>query len=259
MKNRFILISFLLLGTQHVLKAQKVALFDGIDFDDSTSIIGVPSGSNPEQNKQFAFIIHSKKDFDQLKTDWVFEAKSFGKKPDNSMVIYKVKNKTGEWIGTIYPGINKITTISASYIFDTSFLSVLAKRHPFHYQKKKEIFKNREEYLNQYNKAISRNDYLFSFGPGKWDGNFKITIPASDSIQTPVAAMNMLEHKLSAITNSDNYSMRYELYEGNTNYAKSFKITVDCVQYLYDHYNDPVYVKSDWKPEQMFMTSFWAE
>lgn len=191
--------------------------------------------------------------------DWIFEAKSFGKKPDNSLAIYKVKNKIGEWIGTIYPGINTITTIRGSYIFDASRLALLAKKHPFHYQIKKEIFKNREEYLNQYNKAISKKNYLFSFGPGEWDGTFKISIPSSDSINTPVAAINMFEHKLSAITTTNNYSLRYELSEDNRNYAKSFKIIVDCVQYLYDHYNDQVYVKSDWKPELMFTTSFWKE
>ena len=188
-----------------------------------------------------------------------FEPKSFGKKPDNSVAIYKVKNKVGEWIGTIFPGINKITTIRGSYIFDTAKLAMLAKMHPFHCRIMKEIFKTREEYLNQYIKAIGEKNYLFSFGPGKWDCTFKISIPSSDSMNTPVAAINMLEDKFSAITTSNNYSLRYELSEGNGNYVKYFKITVDCIQYLYDHYNDPIYVKSDWKPELMFLTSFWKE
>jgi hypothetical protein len=259
MKNRFVLISLLILTIQHTLKAQKVSFFDGVEFDDSSSIIGFPSGSNPEQNRQLAFIVNNQKDFDQLRLDWIFEAKSFGKKPDNSLAIYKVKNKIGEWIGTIYPGINKITTVRGSYIFDTSRLALLAKKHPFHYQIKKEIFKNREEYLIQYSKALNMQNYLFSFGSGRWDGTFKISIPSSDSINTPVAAINMLEHKLSNITNPGNYSIRYELSGDNIGYAKSFKITVDCVEYLYDHYNDQVYVKSDWKPELIFMTSFWKE
>jgi len=72
MKHKFILISLLLLSVQHALNAQKVAFFDGIEFDDSTSIIGFPSGSSPEQNKQFAFIINTRKDFDQLRMDWIF-------------------------------------------------------------------------------------------------------------------------------------------------------------------------------------------
>ena len=257
MKTRFIISSLLFLVILHPLNAQKVAFFDNIEFDSSTAIIALPSVTNPGQNKHLAFIINTEKDFNRLKEDWVFEEKDFGKKPDNSLAIYRVKNKVGEWIGTIYPGIGKLTSVRASYVFDTLKLVAVAKKHPFNYRVKRETFKNRIEYLNRYNQAILEKNYLFSFGPGSWDGTFKITIPSSDSIHTPVAAMDMLTSKLSAITAPANYSLRYELTEDNRDYNKSFNITVDCIQLVYDRYNDSVYVKFGWKPEPMFMTSLW--
>src|SRR6266566_1317124 len=122
MKTRFFICSLLFLVNLRHLNAQKVAFFDGVQFDSNTSIICFPSVSNPGQNKHLAFIINTEKDFNQLKQDWVFEEKSFGIKPDNSLAIYRVKNKIGEWIGTIYPGIGKLTTIRASYVFDTAKL-----------------------------------------------------------------------------------------------------------------------------------------
>lgn len=259
MKPRLIISSLLFLVILHPLNAQKVAFFDSVEFDSNTSIICFPSGSNPEQNKQFAFIINTEKDFNRLKQDWVFEKKSFGKKPDNSLAIYRVKDKVGDWIGTIYPGIGKLTTIEASYVFDTSKLVAVSKVHPFHYRIKRETFKNRQEYLNQYNQSILQRDYLFSFGPGTWDGNFKINIPSSDSIHTPAAAMKMLTSKLSSIADPDSYSLSYELSEDNRDFKKSFNITVSCLQLVYDRYNDPVYVKFNWKPDNMFMVSFWKE
>jgi hypothetical protein len=239
--------------------AQKVAFWDGFEFDDNSIIVAFPSGSNPEQNHQFAFIIKTKKDFDQLKRDWVFEQKSFGKKPDNSLAIYMVKDKKGEWVGTVYPGINKLTNIRASFVFDTLKLVELAKKHPFHYLRKQENFKSRDDYMAEYKKDILEKGYLFSFGPGKWDGSFKISIPSSDTITTPVAAINALTSKLSAFASPDNYSLRYELSEGNKDYKKFFRITIDCLKLVYDQYNDPVYKKSDWVSGQIFMTSFWQQ
>jgi hypothetical protein len=237
-------------------KAQKVAFFENVEFDSSTSIVCFPSKSNPEQ---YSFIINTQADFNQLKKDWVFEKKDFGKKPDNSLSIYVVKNKNGEWIGTIYPGINKITSIRASYEFDNARLISAAKKHPFHFQVKHETFNNRDEYLKQYNKAVLEKNYLFSVGPGRWDGTFKIIIPSSDSINTPVAAIHALESKFKTFTDSANYDLGYELRDDNMDYKKSFKITVDCLQSVYDNYNDPVFKKTDWKPNPMFMNSFWKK
>jgi hypothetical protein len=258
-KKKYFIISILCLGIFQGSNAQKVAFWDGFEFDNNSIIVGFPSGSNSEQNHQFAFIIKTKKDFDQLKGDWVFEQKSFGKKPDNSIAIYRVKDKKGEWVGTIYPSINKLTNIRASFGFDTLKLVELAKKHPFHYLHKVETFKSREDYMAQYNKEILEKNYLFSFGPGKWDGSFKINIHSSDTVSTPVAAINVLSSKLSAFTSPDNYSLRYELSENNKDYKKSFKITVDCLKFVYDQYNDPVYIKSDGVSEQIFMTSFWEK
>jgi hypothetical protein len=257
LKNKYSIISILCLGMFQSSNAQKVAFWDGFEFDNNSIIVGFPSGSNSEQNHQFAFIIKTKKDFDQLKQDWVFEQKSFGKKPDNSLTIYKVKDKEGEWVGTIYPSINKLTNIHASFVFDTLKLLELAKKHPFHYLRKHENFKSRDDCMAQYNKEILEKNYLFSFGPGKWDGSFKINIPSSDTVSTPVAAINVLTSKLSAFTSPDSYSLRYELSENNKEYKKSFKITIDCLKPVYDQYNDPVYIKLDWVAEPIFMTSFW--
>jgi hypothetical protein len=258
LKKQSFVIGVLCLSTLQTVKAQTVSFWNDVEFD-SSIIVCVPSGSNPEQNKQLAFVIKTKQDFDQLKQDWNFEQKSFGKKPDNSLVIYKVKDKKGEWLGTIYPSINKLTTREASFVFDTVKLVELAKKHPFHYLRKQETFKSREEYLARYNQEILGKNFLFSFGPGKWDGTFKITVPSSDSTQNPAAAINLLTSKLSEITGPDNYSLRYELSGNNMDYKKSFKITVDCLQLVYDKYNDPTCVKSDWVPNQMFMTSFWEK
>jgi hypothetical protein len=238
------------------LKAQKVALFENVEFDSSTSIVCFPSESNPEQ---YSFVINTQADFNQLKRDWVFDKKEFGKKPTNSLAIYIVKNKVGKWIGTIYPGISKITTVHDSYIFDTTLLALLAEKQPFHCQIKRETFKNRKEYVSQYNKVINEKNYLFSFGPGKWDGSFKIIVPSTDSTNTPVSAINVLESKFSTFTASECYSLRYELNEDNRDYKKSFKITVDCIQSVYENYNDPIFEKVEWKPEPIFMTSFWKK
>lgn len=259
MKFRVIINFLFVWGISLSLKAQKFAFFDHVDVDSGAYIVGFYSGPVPQPTKQFAFIVKTADDFNQLKMDWVFEKTFSGKKPDNSIAIYRVKNKTGEWLGTIYPDMNRITNVRGSFIFDTSKLTVLAKSHPFHSHIKRETFKTREEYFNSYNKEILEKDYLFSFGPGKWDGTFKITIPVSDSTATPVAAIDMLTTKLSAITDPANYSLRYELTADNRDYAKSYKITVDCIRLLYEKYNDAVYLKSDWKPEPMFMTSFWKD
>jgi hypothetical protein len=254
-----VILTILAIGLTGISQAQKVAVLEQIEFDSATSIIGFPTGSKPEQNKQFSFIVKTREDFDRMKADWVFEASSFGKKPDNSLAIYVVKNKVGEWVGTVYPGINKLTTISSSYVFDTLKLVKLAKAHPFHGKKRVELFNNRAECLQAYEKARAEKNYLFSFGPGKWDGNFKVAISSSDSIHTPVAAIDMLQAKFSSLTDEHNFSLRYELSDDNRDYTKSFKITVDCVQSLYEQYNDQAFPKSDWKPERMFMTSFWQE
>ena len=248
----FILVFFLVFFSS---KAQ-VPFFEDIVFDSTTSIACFPSAANPEQ---YSFLINTIADFNQLKKDWVFEKMDFGKKPENSLSIYVIRNKEGKWLGTIYPGINKITSIRASYLFDNAKLISLSKKHPFKFNIKRETFKSREEYLNQYNKAISEKGYLFPFGPGKWDGTFKINVPSSDSTNTPVAAMNVLNTKLLAIADSGSYSLRYELSEDNRNYQKSYKITVDCSQYVFDHYNDSLFHKADWKPEPMFLTSFWEK
>ena len=157
MKIRNCLI-FLLLNIFSSSQAQKVAFFENVEFDSSTSIVCFPSKSNPEQ---YSFIINTQTDFNQLKKDWVFEKKDFGKKPDNSLNIYVVNNKNGEWIGSIYPGINKITSVRASYVFDNARLVSTAKKHPFHFQVKHETFENRDEYLTRYNKAIMEKNYLF--------------------------------------------------------------------------------------------------
>ena len=69
-------------------KAQKVAFFENVEFDSSTSIVCFPSKSNREQ---YSFIINTQADFDQLKRDWVFDKKEFGKKPDNSLAILYCK------------------------------------------------------------------------------------------------------------------------------------------------------------------------
>jgi hypothetical protein len=259
MQKLFFVASVLCLGLLHNVKAQKVAFWDGFEFDSSTTIVCFPSGSNPDQNRQLAFIIKDKRDFDQMRQEWVFEKKSFGRKPDNSLAIYRVKNKVGDWVGTIYPGINKLTGIQASFVFDTLKLTKLANKHPFHYMRKRETFKSREEYLAQYNREMREKKYLFSFGPGQWDGSFEITVPSSDTINTPVAAINAITLKLSAFTSPDSYSLRYELSEDNRDYKKSFKITVDCLKLVYDKFNDPVFVKSNWAADEMFMTSFWEK
>jgi hypothetical protein len=257
LKLRLLVSLTLFLSLFHLANAQKVAFWDNVDFDKNTVIVCFPSGSNPDQNKELAFIVRTQNDFNQMKKDWVFEEKSFGKKPDNSLAIYRVKDKMGEWIGTIYPGINKLTNIEASFVFDTVKLVELAKRHPFHFLRKTEFFNSREEYRAQYNKEILERKFLFSFGPGTWDGSFKITVSSSDSVHTPVAAINILTSKLNAFASPDSYSLRYELSADNRDYNKSFKITVDCVKSVYDQYNDATYLKSEWKGDQLFLTSFW--
>ncbi len=236
-------------------KAQ-VSFFEDVIFDSTTSIVCFPAAANPEQ---YSFLINTIADFNQLKKDWVFKKRDFGKKPENSLSIYVIKNKEGMWLGTIYPEINKITSIRASYLFDDAKLISLSKKHPFKFNIKRETFKSRGDYLNQYNKAMSEKNYLFSFGPGKWDGTFKIIVPSSDSTNTPATAISVLDAKLSVIANSDSYSLRYEMSDDNRNYQKAFKITVDCSQYIFDHYNDSMFQKMDWKPEPMFMTSFWKK
>jgi len=235
-------------------KAQKVAFFENVEFDSTTSIVCFPSKSNPEQ---YSFIINTLADFNQLKKDWVFEQRDFGKRPDNTLSIYIVKNKEGEWLGAIYLGINKITSARASYVFDDAKLKSLAKNHPFHFFVKYETFKSRDKYINQYNKAIKEKNYLFSSGPGRWDGTFNIIILYSDSTNTSVSAIKIPESKFSTFTDSDSYTLRYEFDEDNRDYKKSFKIAVDCIQNVYDHFNDAVFKKVDWRPEPMFMTSFW--
>jgi hypothetical protein len=255
-KRRFLIIPIFYLGILHAANAQKVAFWDGVEFDNNSMIVCFPSASNPQQ---YAFVVNTKEDFEKLKQDWIFEKTSFGKKPDNSLTLYKVKDKKGEWIGTIYPGINKLTNISASFVFDTLKLVELARRHPLRYLRKQERFSSREEYTAHYNKEMLEKGYLFSFGPGTWDGSFKIAIPSSDIVHTPVAAINVLTSKLAAITAQDNFSLRYELSEDNRDYKTAFKITVDCLKSVYEGYNDSTYLKSDWKPDPMFMTSFWAK
>ncbi len=159
---------FLFLAIFFSAKAQ-VSFFEEVIFDSATSIVCFSSAANPEQ---YSFLINTIADFNQLKKDWVFVKKDFGNKPQNSLSIYVIKNKEGTWLGTIYPDINKITSVEASYLFEKAKLISLSKKHPFKFNIKRETFRNRQDFLNQYNKARSEKNYLFSFGPGDLGRNF---------------------------------------------------------------------------------------
>jgi|GEM_PF-2819368 len=253
----FALLPFIFLSAA----AQKIVYFEKTPFDGDSQLIGIPYlGADTAHNyKRFAFIIDSKKGFEELQREWIFENKTIGRKDQNSFDLFLVKNKDVERIGTIYPGSNTIKTSSGFYQCDTTLLIKLAKEHPLHYYVRKETFESRAAFLATHDSAIKQPKCIFAFGPGKYDGSFLILVPKTDSVQTPVAAMDMLDRKLAAFTDKENFSLRYTLTQAIKNDPDKIAVTVDCIRAVYDQYNDPVAIKVSWKPEQIFMTSLWKK
>ena len=262
MNYKIFWLSFLLTVCTIVSRSQTYECFGKFDFDSAYAVVGICTTPDGDMSR-YNFIIDKHDDLVQLKKDWVFTKQSGHHVSKSWFSAYITKEK--KFVTT--PGLISCGSSSCGVLYRDVFYDIpqemlekLHQSHPLQYTSQRRALKTVEQYQAYYDSVMKQPSLLFVIEPNvKIRGTFTVTVEKTDQLPHPKAIIEKLDDEFIRIVPKDEFVCSYaptlESIKGlNSRYIT---ITVQASQRLFNGYRNDTFTIGEWKPRDLFLTTYW--
>jgi hypothetical protein len=257
--RHYILFIFLLVTISAC--GQKNSIFKDYKFDSTYTLLSLsPMKETGLQYPDLCFIIKDASELNKLKSSWTLSKKTERIFDMSPVSLYLIKDKVLEKVWTISPVYQNVLNDGDYYEFDIQGLKKLANKFPLSYVQNIDTLLSKNDYLTFAEKCKQNSKFLFLLEPGfEYEGQFTLEVKKDNKLNSPKAAIEMLEKKYNKLVPKDSYHIIYVLTDKNLNDQSQMTLTVESSKVLYDKIVNNEYNKSSWIPSVIEVESYWTQ
>jgi len=238
--------------------SQESLVFQNLELNKNMRLIGMyPNYDEEKTFENYNFIIEDINEIDSIAKiiRKGKEVKNQSTRNEFHIRLFDGNKKIQTW--SFNPKYSYIRTDGKSYEFDANQILNLTEKFGFKYNFNKKLYRNKEQFEQDYEKIRSDPNLLFIYEPDfKFAGTFEIIFHKSEIFKHPKAISEYLREKIGKIKEEDDYRVYYVASDYNRNNPNQYTMTIESDFELFDWFNDKDGEKKVWTPNEYSATIF---